>query len=260
MRSGMRSTEARAGWHFGFVARGGVAALMAARATSAVAAAAVGSDGVHVPLLGDDVVGDAHAVSAFEVEDLSTDAAPHLAHIPFAITINAQQFSADPRMWAFLAPPMLAAVTPLGGSSAGGTTVTISGSFLSGAGSHLLCFFRVEAAPPTALGTGAFSGGREWAARPDVSPATHHPAASEEGGGARARAGARRVRASSRATLRPCRASRYRTRRSSKAHRPRFGSLSTGSSSAHRCPSSTTAGPVWPLSARRVGRQRGRRS
>ena len=60
--------------------------------------------------------------------------------------------------------------------------MTISGSHLSGSGSHLLCFFGVlgdnstgvQAAPPTALGTGATPGGREWAARPDVSDATHH--------------------------------------------------------------------------------------
>ena len=172
-----------AGWQFGLVARGGAAALVAARATSAVAAAAVGADGVHLLPTDADVTGDAHGVSAFEVEDLATDTAPHLlARLPFAITINAQQFSADPREWTYLAPPTLAAVFPQGGSSAGGTTVTISGSYLSGAGSHLLCFFGVlgdnstgvQAAPPTALGTGASPGGREWAARPDVSDATHH--------------------------------------------------------------------------------------
>ena len=174
---------AEAAWQFGLVARGGAAALVAARATSAVAAAAVGADGVHLPPTDVDVTGDAHAVSAFEVEDLAPDTAPHLlARLPFAITINAQQFSADPREFTYLAPPTLAAVFPQGGSSAGGTTVTISGSYLSGAGSHLLCYFEVlgdnstgvQPAPPTALGTGASPGGREWAARPDVSDATHH--------------------------------------------------------------------------------------
>jgi len=171
-----------ASWQFGLVSRSGAAALVAARASSAVAAAAVGADGVHALRTGADVTGDAHGVSAFEVEDLAADAAPHLAHLPFAITINAQQFSADPREWTYLAPPTLTTVFPQGGSSAGGTTVTISGAYLSGAGSHLLCSFGllgdnstgVHAAPPTALGTGATPGGREWAARPDVSDATHH--------------------------------------------------------------------------------------
>ena len=171
-----------ASWQFGLVARSGAAALVAARASSAVAAAAVGADGVHALRTGADVTGDAHGVSAFEVEDLATDAAPHLVHLPFAITINAQQFSADLREWTYLTPPTLTTVFPQGGSSAGGTTVTISGAYLSGAGSHLLCSFGllgdnstgVHAAPPTALGTGATPGGREWAARPDVSDATHH--------------------------------------------------------------------------------------
>ena len=48
--------------------------------------------------------------------------APHLVHLPFAITINAQQFSADLREWTYLTPPTLTTVFPQGGSSAGGTT------------------------------------------------------------------------------------------------------------------------------------------
>ena len=182
---GLRPPEAA--WEFGLVSRAGAAALTAARDSSKTAEATVGNDGIHMPPECDagkqrydyasaecGVVGDVHAVQAFEVEDLEPTAPPRTASVPFQVSINAQQFSADPARFTYLAPHTPASVFPLGGSGVGGTTVTISGAHLAAGGSHLLCAFGTSyvEAPAGALG------GREWASRAEVTAATHHAAVS----------------------------------------------------------------------------------
>jgi len=155
-------------WQLGFVARGGAAALTASRDSSVIATATVGNDGVFTPPEATTgAAGDIFSVEALEVEDDEAAAAPRLARVPFAVSINAQQFSADAVAWTYLAPPSSMTVSPSSGSHTGGTSVTISGAHIHELGSHLLCSFGVEPGPAEPLG------GAAWAARPETSIATH---------------------------------------------------------------------------------------
>ena len=103
----------RSGNRIRFVARGGIAALTASRDSSVIATATVGNDGVFTPPdVTTGAAGDIFSVEALEVEDDEAAAAPRLAQVPFAVSINAQQFSADAVLWTYLAPQSPMTVSP----------------------------------------------------------------------------------------------------------------------------------------------------
>ena len=92
--------------------------------------------------------GDVLAIEALEVVDSSDDGQLRAAAVPFSVSINAQQYSVDPPLYSYYAPPVVSKLVPASGSRVGGTVVTVVGANFNATSTHRLCAFL--GADPTA--------------------------------------------------------------------------------------------------------------
>ena len=112
------------------------------------------------PLVGGATIDD------IELTDASEEGRTRSHTVAFAVSINAQQFSADGTRFAYFAPPAISSILPASGSSAGGTMVTVHGANFNSTATHTLCLFALRNRPSEPLS------GDQWAARSDVADAT----------------------------------------------------------------------------------------